>query len=85
MLKVSYLVHYNTLLQNATDFITKCDSYFITECDKILFQNVSDVLPQNTLLQSTSMLLQNATVITKYVDFITKKIYSYYKMRRHSP
>ena len=29
---VSYLAHYDTLLRNAADVITKCDS-FITKCD----------------------------------------------------
>ena len=29
---VSYLIHYDRLLQNATDVITKCGSYFITKC-----------------------------------------------------
>ena len=28
---VSYLIFYYSLLQNATDIITKCDSYFITK------------------------------------------------------
>ena len=36
---VSYLVHYDTLLQNATNIITKCDGYFIAKCDKSLLQN----------------------------------------------
>ena len=39
--KVSCLIHYDTLLQNATDIITKCGSYFITECNKSLLQNES--------------------------------------------
>ena len=30
---------YDTLLQNATDIITKWDSYFITNCDRSLLQN----------------------------------------------
>ena len=72
--KVSYLVHYKTLLQNARD-ISKCDSYFITKYDKDLLQNESSVLLQNAtfyyklqqLLQSVSVLLQNATFITKCV------------------
>ena len=38
---VSYLIHYDRLLQNATDIITKCDSYFIKKCDRRLLQNVS--------------------------------------------
>ena len=28
---VSYLIRYDSLFQNATDIITKCDSYFITK------------------------------------------------------
>ena len=27
------MIHYDTLLQNARDIITKCDSYFIIKCD----------------------------------------------------
>ena len=30
---VSYLVHYDTLLQNTTDIITKCVRCVITKCD----------------------------------------------------
>ena len=30
---VSYLIYYDSLLQNATEIITKCDSCFITKCD----------------------------------------------------
>ena len=30
---VSYLIHYNSLLQIATDIIAKCEDYFITKCD----------------------------------------------------
>ena len=37
--KISYLIHYNNLLQNATDVITKRDSYFITKCDEVYFKN----------------------------------------------
>ena len=36
---VSYLTHYDSLLQNATDIITKCDGYFITKCDRSYLQN----------------------------------------------
>ena len=53
---VSCLVHFNSLLQNATD-ITKWDSYFITKCDKSLLQNALVFL-----LQNTTVLLQNATI-----------------------
>ena len=30
---VSYLIRYDSLLQNATDIITKCVRFFITKCD----------------------------------------------------
>ena len=48
-----FIFDYDSLLQNATDIITKRDSYFITKCDGSLLQNAS------------GFLLQNATVITK--------------------
>ena len=41
---VSYLIHYDSLLQNATDIIAKCDSYFITNCDRSLLQNTSSFI-----------------------------------------
>ena len=53
-----YLIHCDSLLLNATDIITKCDSYLIKKCD--LLQNASGFL-----LQNATVLLQNATVITK--------------------
>ena len=66
---VSYLIHYDSLLQNATDFITKCD--------RNLLQNASGFL-----LQNATVLLQNATVITNCDDFITK-CDVYYKLQQH--
>ena len=41
---VSDLIRYNSLLQNATDANTKCDSYFITKRDRRLLQNASGFL-----------------------------------------
>ena len=49
---VAYLIRYDSLLQNATDIITKCNSYFITKCNRSLLQNAS------------GLLLQNATFVT---------------------
>ena len=66
---VSYLILYDSLLQNATDINTKCNSYFITKCNRSLLETAS------------GFLLQNATVITNCDDFITK-CDSYYKMQR---
>ena len=56
---VSYLKH-ASLLQNVTNIIKKCDSYFITICDRILLQNAPGFL-----LQNATALLQNAIGITK--------------------
>ena len=41
---VSHLICYDSLLQNATDIITKYNSSFITKCDRILLQNASGFL-----------------------------------------
>lgn len=38
VVKASYLIHYDTILQNATDVITKCDSCY--EMQRLL-QNAS--------------------------------------------
>ena len=45
---VSCLIRYDSLLQNATDIITKCDSYFITKWNRSLLQNAPGFLLQNT-------------------------------------
>ena len=60
VLTVSYMVHYDTLLQNMTDIIAKYDNYFIIKCNKGLLQNSS-----GALLQTVTVLLQNSSVITK--------------------
>ena len=72
---VSDLSCFDSLLQNATDVITKWDTYFVTKCDRSLLQNAPGFL-----LQNMKVLLQNATVITICDNFITK-CNSYYKMR----
>ena len=59
---VSYLIHYDGLLQNAADMITKCDSYFITKCVRFLLQN-------------GTVLLQNVTVTTNGNNFITNAMF----------
>ena len=73
---VSYLIHYDSLLQNATYIITKYVSNFFIKCNRSLLQYASGFL-----LQNVTVSLQNATVITNYDDFITKYD-SYHKMRR---
>ena len=69
MFAVSYFVHYNTLLQNATDITTR-DSYFMTKCGNSLLQNAPSFSLQNVavLLQiATVKKLQNSNIITKWV------------------
>ena len=63
----SYLVHYDALLQNATDIIRKRH--------KILLQIAS------TFHYKMRILLQNAAVDTKFEKVFTK-CEKYYKMRR---
>ena len=70
------MIRYDSLLQNATDIMTKCDSCFIAKCDRRLLQNASGFL-----LQNATVLLQNVTVIANCNDFI-RKCDTYYKMRR---
>ena len=80
---VLYLIHYDSLLQNETDIITKYNSYFITKSDRNLLQNWSGFLLQNatellqilTVITNWTILLQNATVITR-CDV-------HYKLRQH--
>ena len=63
---VSYLIHYDSLLQNATYIITKCDSYFDAKCDRSLLQNGSGFLLQNvTALIKKCEFSQNATVLLR--------------------
>ena len=75
MVAVSYLVHYDTLLQNATQNTTtilfqnrtKCVSFFITKCDS--FNTKFD--SYNKMRQfyyKMQQLLQNATFVTKCVS-----------------
>ena len=59
MVVVSYLIHYETLLQNAT---------------ATLLENVAKVyyIIRPFFVTNATVLLQNATVITKGNNFITK-------------
>ena len=82
-------MHYDTLLQNATCVITKCDSYFITKPDRSLLQNVSGffITKCNTFITKCDryyklrrfyykmrQLLRNATCITNCDSTITFKV-----------
>ena len=76
---VSYIVHYNTLLQNATDIITKCNSFFITKCDKSLLKKYVRFF----IIKFDNSLLKKHVrfFITKWDSFMTN-CDSYYKMHR---
>ena len=45
------MIYYDTLLQNATDIVTKSDSYFIAKCDRILLQDATVITKMRRLLQ----------------------------------
>ena len=83
MVLISYLVYHGNLMQNEIDIITKCDSFYIAKCDKSLLQNASGFLLQNAtinynwqqLLESTLILLQNATVIINYDVYYKMRLY----------
>ena len=49
---VSFLIRYDTLSQNATDIITKSDSYFVTKCNRSLLLNVSVFSLQNATMHN---------------------------------
>ena len=62
---VPYLIHCDSLLKNAIDIVTKCDSYFITKCDRSLSQNVSGFLLQiATVYYKMRQILQIVTFVT---------------------
>lgn len=58
--EVSYLIHYEILLQNVTD-ITKCDCCFIIKGKRSSLQNASGFYYQNA-----TVLLQNVAIVTNF-------------------
>ena len=91
VLKVLYLIHYDSLLKNATYIITKCESYFITKCDRNLLQNALGFLLQNTTFITNCDIFYNSlpyyrvTVITsieniyQLTDFKTRRVFRGYR------
>ena len=53
------MIHYDSLLQNATDIITKYDSCFITNYDRSLLQNASGFYYKMRQLFQNAMLITN--------------------------
>ena len=71
VVSVSYLVHYDILLQNATD-ITKRNNYFIAKCDKTLTLCQVIYYKMRQLHDKLQQLLQNASFITKCINAVAK-------------
>ena len=59
---VSYLVHYDTLLQNATDIITKYDSFFITKCGSFIIKCDSYYKIRQYNLYGLGLSLENSSI-----------------------
>ena len=92
---VSYLIHYESLFQNATDIITKCDSYFITKYDYYKLLQITTVTHCDDFITKCDsyyklwqfynkmrQLLQNATFITNCDNtHVYKKIHTQLKGR----
>ena len=61
---VSYLIHHDSLLQNATDIITKSDSYLITKCGRSYYKMRQDFYYKlRRFHYKMRQLLQNARFI----------------------
>lgn len=62
----SYLVHHETLLQNATQIMKKCDIYFYYEMQRSLLQNMSLVF--DSFITKMQQLIQNVKFTTECVS-----------------
>ena len=69
---VSYLIHYDSLLQNATDVITTCSSYFITKMRQIFYYKM------RRLLQIATVQLNKAVKKNVHQSFLTSILVSRY-------
>ena len=76
MTVVSHFVHYNTLLQNATEafikmrpkFITKCVRFYITKCISFVTK-CDDFVTKCGSCYKMRRLLKNASVQTQYTQY----------------
>ena len=80
---ILYLICYDSLLQNAVDVITKCDSYFITNATEVYYK-MRQVFYYKVrhFYYKMRQLLQNATILLQNATFITK-CDVYYKLRQY--
>ena len=72
-----FSIHDDSLLQNVTDIISKCDSYFITKCDRSLFQPF--MTKSFSVLNLLCYKMQNATKCT-----VITKCGVYYRLRKYT-
>ena len=75
---VSYLICYNSLLQNATNVTIKCDSYFITKCVSFFITKCGNYYKLRQLYYKIQQLLQNATFITNCDSAVEMMIGKYF-------
>ena len=59
---VLYLILYDSLLENAADVITKCDSYFTRKCDSFITK-CEDFITKCDIYYKMRLLLQITTVL----------------------
>ena len=83
MVMVSYLVHYDALLHNATDIITKCVRFFITKCDSFI-TNCDSFYKMRRFYYKIQRLLQNASVHFSLAKTEKGEIMKYQKYRSMS-
>ena len=83
---VSCLIHYDTLLQNATDGIAKCDRWYC-KMRQMVLQNVTDGIAKcgRWYCKMWQMVLQNATDgIAKCDCYFITKCDICYKLRQYT-
>ena len=84
---VSYLIHYDSLLQNAIDIITKCDRMrqkFITKCIGFFITKCGSFITKCDSYYVATILLQSAIVITKYDVFYKLGQYTVLMLRHNN-
>ena len=74
-----FSIHNGSLLQNARDIVSKCNSYFITKYVRSLLQNAPSFL-----LQNVTVLLQNAAIDTKCAVYCKLRWYTHLLIRLNS-
>ena len=70
------MIYHDSLQQNATDIITKCDGYFIAKYDRSLLQM------RQVSYYKMRQLLQIATILITKCD-IYYKCHVYYKLQQY--